>query len=264
MSLTFTAITPHPPIIIPTIGGEELKNVAQTVAAMKKLGKDFRHANPDTAIVISPHAPLSPDAFVINNSSRLHGNFQNFGDFTTQLEFATDTDLSQKISDAASAAKIPVEHSDSPDLDHGSLVPLYYLAKNNPNLKIVVLSFSYNPLADHFRYGQIIKKVINAKLNQKTALISSGDLSHRLAPEAPAGFNPRGQEFDTLLVKLLKEKNTTGILNLESDLIEAAGECGLRSICIMLGVLADTNYNVEILSYEGPFGVGYLVAKITN
>ncbi|MFH2105493.1 MAG: AmmeMemoRadiSam system protein B [Parcubacteria group bacterium] len=264
MPLTFTAITPHPPIIIPTIGGEELKNVAQTVAAMKKLGKDFRRVQPDTVIIISPHAPFSPNAFIINSSPQLHGNFQNFGDFKTQMEFNNNTDLAQKIFAAATTVNIPVEHSDNPELDHGTLVPLHYLARNYHDLKIVVLSLSDHTLRDHFHYGQIIKRVINTEPAQKIALIASGDLSHRLTPEAPAGYSPRGQEFDELLVKLLKEKNAPEILKLTPDLTEAAGECGLRSICVMLGVLTDNDYDIEILSYEGPFGVGYLVTKISN
>jgi len=42
-----------------------------------------------------------------------------------------------------------------------------------------------------------------------------------------------------------------------------AGECGLRSFCFLLGILeaSGIDWQPEILAYEGPFGVGYLVAN---
>ena len=48
---------------------------------------------------------------------------------------------------------------------------------------------------------------------------------------------------------------------MDSRLIERAGECGLRSIWIMAGALDGYNVKSEVYSYEGPFGVGYCVAR---
>ena len=97
--------------------------------------------------------------------------------------------------------------------------------------------------------------------NKKIAVIASGDLSHCVTKDAPAGYSPRGKEFDEKLVELITNKNITGILKIDQGLIEEAGECGLRSIMILLGLLERINYTPEILSYEAPFGVGYLVAN---
>ena len=55
------------------------------------------------------------------------------------------------------------------------------------------------------------------------------------------------------------------ILNMGEELVEEAGECGFRSIIILLGALSNlqqTTYNLQLLSYEGPFGVGYLIANV--
>jgi len=52
------------------------------------------------------------------------------------------------------------------------------------------------------------------------------------------------------------------IANLDHELIEKAAQCGYRSILILLGVLNNVSYQTEILSYEAPFGVGYLVANL--
>ncbi|MBC7194507.1 MAG: AmmeMemoRadiSam system protein A, partial [Caldisericia bacterium] len=43
---------------------------------------------------------------------------------------------------------------------------------------------------------------------------------------------------------------------------EEAGECGYRSILTLLTLMPFEKYKAEVLSYEGPFGVGYLVAVV--
>ena len=43
-------------------------------------------------------------------------------------------------------------------------------------------------------------------------------------------------------------------------MVNEGGECGLRSIIIAMGSLDGYNISSQVLSYEGPFGVGYGVA----
>ena len=102
-------------------------------------------------------------------------------------------------------------------------------------------------------------KHLSYKLNKKIAIIASADMSHCLTKNAPGGFNPRGAEFDKKLVSLVKNNDVAGILNFPNDLAEAAGQDALWSIAIMLGALDETDLKPEVLSYEGPFGVGYMV-----
>jgi len=122
------------------------------------------------------------------------------------------------------------------------------------------MSYSLLDFKTHYVFGQKLKEIIFSS-NKKIALIASGDLSHRLTFDAPAGYSPQGRIFDEQLIKFLRKKAFKKIVNFDSSLVEEAGECGLRSILILLGVLDQVNYKPEILSYEGPFGVGYLVAN---
>jgi MEMO1 family protein len=96
---------------------------------------------------------------------------------------------------------------------------------------------------------------------ENIVLVASGDLSHRLTAEAPSGYSPKGKEFDKFLINHLENNEVGEIINLDSSLVEEAGECGLRSIIILLGALSFSKYKFEKLSYEGPFGVGYLVGR---
>lgn len=260
MPLIFACISPHPPIIIPSIGKESLKYVTKTVSALKALNNNFVRQNPETILIISPHAPLLPNAFSINVALSLSGDFKNFGDEKTYLQFENDLNLVEKIFLECKKEKISICKIENKNLDHGCLVPLYYLTSSNLKVKLVVLSFSFLELNTHFLFGQIIQKVIQ-KFPKRVAVVASGDLSHRLTFDAPAGFHPDGKKFDKKLVELLKRNKIKEILNLNQEFIENAGECGLRSITILLGILSKLKYTTEILSYEGPFGVGYLVAN---
>jgi AmmeMemoRadiSam system protein B len=258
--LTFAAITPHPPILIPTIGKENLKQVQKTENALLELEKSFFESQPDTVIVISPHGIILPDAFSIYLNPKYSGNFEQFGDLGTKLEFKADSVLAYRIKEIMEDKNIPIVLTSDTTLDHGVTVPLYFLTKRLTDISILPIGYSFLDLKTHFNFGDYLKEIILNE-NKKIAVIASGDLSHRLTLDAPAGYSPRGKEFDQKLIELIQNKNTAGILNLDQDLIDEAGECGLRSIVILLGLLERMNYIPKILSYEGPFGVGYLVAE---
>lgn len=254
-------ICPHPPLLIPSIGQNNLSEISLTVEAMDYLSDEIKEKEIETIVIISPHSPMQMGFMSVIGTKHLEGNFLQFGD-DTSMAFENDIDLGLNIKKIADTRNIPVEIiNGGAALDHGAMVPLYFLTKHNPNIKIVLIAFSYLDYQKHFEFGEVIYEAIES-MDKKIALVASGDLSHRLTPNAPAGYSPRGKEFDELLIKLLENNNVSEILSLDSDLIEEAGECGLRSIIILLGALEILeNYKFEKLSYEGPFGVGYLVGK---
>jgi aromatic ring-opening dioxygenase LigB subunit len=290
MSLKFASICPHPPIIIPTIGSPyDLEKVSQTIEAMEKLAKIFQKAQPETLIIISPHGEVSYDEMTLTISPTHSGNFQMFGAPQTKMNFENDLEFVDILQEKCKSQKIPVRLEDISQLDHGCLVPLYYLTKDyilkdyNPpttsshsslhsewtpgkTLKVVPIAYSMLDKKIHFDFGKKIFEVSNIEgktKDKKIAIVASGDLSHRLSLDAPAGFSPKGAEFDEKLVKLLKWNDSEGILNMKTDLVREAGECGYLSIIILLGALSKIKKSkFEILSYEGPFGVGYLVANV--
>jgi len=261
--LSFASITPHPPVIIPTVGQkEDLKKVGKTIEAMEKLREGIESARPETLILISPHGPVGFGEMGLIKSEKLDGELSVFGDFETKLSFENNKDICRKIAAECKNSKIPLRTYNRPNLDHGSLVPLYYLTKNLKP-KVVPMAYSMLDIDSHFLLGKILSDIAKGDKN-RIGIIASGDLSHRLLPEAPAGYSPQGKEFDEKLIEFLKEKNIEGILNMDEGLIEKAGECGYRSIIILLGALSGLelgSWKSDVLSYEGPFGVGYLVAN---
>ncbi|MCL5795066.1 MAG: MEMO1 family protein [Patescibacteria group bacterium] len=269
MSLDFVAIAPHPPIIVPEVGGEDSKKCKKTIAAMEKLSYEIGQVKPDTVIIISPHALIHQDRFAVYGSPEFYGDFGQFGASKISFHYDNDLGLAGKIVNESNQNNIQAYLFGDPDskygeLDHGEMVPLYYLAKNLPQeTKILPIAFSYLSPVSHFTFGQIIKDVANSPefKDQSIALVASGDLSHRLLQTSPAGFSASGKEFDDTLVDMIKTNQVENILKLDENFIEEAGECGYRSILIALGALDNSSYTPEILSYEGPFGVGYLVVN---
>ena len=150
----------------------------------------------------------------------------------------------------------------SPHPDWGFEVPLHFLVKNNQKIKIKTYLTDLSSPKVHFQKGQEIIK--NLPQNKKIAWIASGDMSHKLKEDGPYGFHPSGPKFDQEFIKLLKNKDLMGILNLPERLVEEAGECGLRSFVMALGALESnrSEWQPKILSYENPFGVGYLTAEL--
>ena len=149
----------------------------------------------------------------------------------------------------------------SPHPDWGFNVPLHFLAKDF-NKEIKTYLTGLEPPKFYFEEGKKVYKLKIENCKLKIALIASGDLSHCLRVDGPYGFHPDGPKFDKDLIEALKNKDIDNVLKLD-DKYPEAGECGLRSFCFLLGILeeAGLNWQPEILSYEGPFGVGYLVAN---
>ena len=260
--IIFGCIVPHPPLMVPDIGRGGEKRISATLEAMEKLADKLAQQNPETILVISPHGISYPGAMGIVTAKSSSGNLRNFGVPRPDYHFDNDLSLVSAIEKETDAAGIPLQSigETSYDIDHGVLAPMYYLIRAVKGIPMVPLTFCWLPLSTHFAFGQAINRAAT-ETGKRVALIASGDLSHRLLPNAPAGYDPQGKVFDEKLVDALSRLDTHAVLNLDEDLIEHAGECGLRSIVILLGALQGLSVTPHILSYEGPFGVGYLVAS---
>jgi MEMO1 family protein len=260
--IVFSCLVPHPPIIVPDIGRGEERKISATSNSMEELVQLLARHQPDSVIIISPHGNYMNDAMGILTAPSSDGNLNSWGVHGLNLHFENDLELVELIHEYCKQQEIPLLSIGKTgyNLDHGVMVPLYFLHRALKGVPLVPLTFSWLSLKTHFAFGQAINKAARES-NKRVAIIASGDLSHRLIPGAPAGYDPAGKVFDEQLGKSLSKMDAQGILNYDPSLIEHAGECGLRSVVIMMGALEGLNVTPDILSYEGPFGVGYMVAS---
>jgi AmmeMemoRadiSam system protein A len=257
-------IAPHPPIMVDEVGGARAEVTSASGEAMRMAAELLARFNPQTVVLMSPHAPVVRDAFLVDDSERLTGDLGGFGAPQVRLSVSGDPELARAIVEEAQAEGIPVfPRSESSSLqagllDHGVLVPMSFLDRRG-RYPLLVLSLSFLPLEVHRAFGLAIRRAIE-RTGRRVAFVASGDCSHRLAPDAPAGYTPRAKDFDAQLVRLLSHGDFQGLTQIDPDLVEAAGECGLRSFITLGGVLEDGQHETKVLSYEGPWGVGYLTA----
>ena len=267
MGVKCAALLPHPPIVIEEIGGRELKKAEKTVQGFKKTAAEIAKFKDelDLIVFITPHGPVFRSTASLIIKDTLAGNFSDFGYSKLEFKEKSDTNFAEKLLANAKEEQLslqPLRKNDLHDygidqeLDHGIMVPLNYLEKAGIKLPILAMSIGFISYEELYKIGKTITKTAS-ELNYKIGVIASGDLSHRLKKGAPAGFNPDAHVFDEKLIQYFKDKDFKSILNFDQELVEKAGECGLRPIVTMLGTLDELEVKLEVNSYEAPFGVGY-------
>jgi AmmeMemoRadiSam system protein A/AmmeMemoRadiSam system protein B len=260
-SVVFAGIAPHPPIMVPEVGREAIADVRSSIDAMAALTERVILSGAETVVLISPHAPLQSQAFVAYDGPQLYGDFANFRAPATAVTAELDDELLTEITRAAAAANLLTLRIRGRDLDHGTAVPLYFLQRNGWSGRVVALGYSFLSNEDHVRFGKCIRAAVD-KLGRPVAFIASGDLSHRLRPEAPAGFNPQAHLFDEEVVDAIRSCATNRIVDIDQEVRRMAGECGYRSMLVAIGAGEGLDRSCEVFNYEAPFGVGYLVAQL--
>jgi AmmeMemoRadiSam system protein A len=254
------ALLAHPPVLVPEVGGARAAQVTATRTAFERLDATLSQVPGDLLIVISPHSPVGLEHVLVRSRARLSGNLGRFGAPQVGVTMDIDVSLTGALVTAAGAAGFPLARTDAVELDHGVVVPLHLLPRTREHRQGVVLGIAGWPLERFRRFGAFLHAFLGGR---DAILIASGDLSHRLTVDAPYGFRSEGAVFDRLVIDALGSGQWERIESLDPDLPEAAGECGLRPMAVLLGAARRAGLTSEVLSYEGPFGVGYPVARFT-
>lgn len=258
--IVFGAIVPHSPLLIPSIGKEHRQGLATTIAAIQEIEQALYLAKPDTICIIAPHGSRYPDAFSINLAVTYKGNFKTFGDFSTTFEAKSDFLLIDHLQRKLREEQLPFTLTSTDELDYSFGVPILTLATHLTNWKLIPVSPSMLDGKSHYEFGKQLKRVLHAETT-RIAVIASADLSHKLSAAAPGGPSTQGPLFDELIKTHVADKTAEALMAFDPAIVEQAGQCGYRPIMTLLGTLDEINVQSKVLSYEAPFGVGYLTAK---
>ena len=265
-------LMPHPPIIRPDIGKGEEKTIQETSLACNKIGREVADIKPETIIMITPHATMFSDAIAISDEEKISGDLSQFRCTNIKMDIPIDKEFNIKLGTACHVEGIPSVLVDSEllrrynvnyELDHGSIVPLYFINKYYNDYKLVHITYSMIGDINLYKFGMEMKNVAE-KLNRRAVIIASGDLSHKLKEEGPYSYSPYGELFDKALLGKLEKGDVLGAFNMNKTMISEAGQCGLNSVYILLGAMEGKEIKGELLSYEGTFGVGYGVMKLSR
>ena len=258
MGISAGFMVPHPPLIIPDVGRGEEKKIQKTIDAYQKAAEMTGRLQPEMIVLLSPHQTMYADYFHISPGSGAKGDFGQFRAGRVSMEVSYDTEFVRALCGAAEEAGIQAGTLGEREkkLDHGTMVPLYFVNQYWTRYRLVRVGLSGLSLASHYRLGQCIRATAET-LGRNTVVIASGDLSHKLKEDGPYGYQAEGPAYDARIMDVMGRGAFGELLEFSEDFCEKAAECGHRSFTIMAGAFDRTGVEAERLSYEGPFGVGY-------
>lgn len=251
-------MVPHPPLIVPEIGGGEEKKVQKTIDAYREAAGRIKELKPETIVILSPHQIMYADYFHISPGKGARGDFSNFRARDVKFEVSYDEEFVEELSFLAAERGLPAGTMGERDkkLDHGTMVPLYFIEQFYHDYQVVRIGLSGLSLARHYELGECIRETAQ-RLGRRVVIIASGDLSHRLKEDGPYGYREEGPVYDERIMEVMGTGNFAELFEFSEKFCDRAGECGHRSFVIMAGAFDRTEVKAERLSYEGPFGVGY-------
>lgn len=270
MSVLASYIVPHAPILIEMIGDNQMQLAIKTVQAMEKIAKEIVALEPDALVVISPHGPIFNDAIAVYDLNRYSGDFEAFVKPSPSYSFTKDQVFIETLLSINATKKgvyYPLKDNDfeafqfSPTLDHGILVPLHFLWDAGLNVPITCMSYgtlSYETLMEN----AALLKETSEKIQKNVVIIASGDLSHTLMACGPCEYHESGEKLDHFIVQAIANNKPYDMFFVPEQWVEDGKPCGLQSFAMGIGVFGDEGLSTKLYSYEGPFGVGYMVANV--
>ena len=258
MPVLASFMVPHPPLIVPEVGRGGEKEVELTIRSYEKVADEIAKIRPETIVITSPHSILYGDYFHISPGKSAKGSFASFRAPSVKFFEEYDGDLVDKISEIAYHEDFPCGTlgEEDKDLDHGTMVPLWFIRNKYKEGKIVRIGLSGLPLTDHYKLGTIIARAVNA-LDRKVVFVASGDLSHKLQDYGPYGFAKEGPEYDERIMDVMGRAAFGELFDFDEAFCDKAAECGHRSFVIMAGAWDGKRVKATAYSHEDVTGVGY-------
>ncbi len=257
MAILAAYMVPHPPMIVPEVGRGSEKQVEATRAAYVRAAEDIAALKPETVIISSPHATMYGDYFHISSGREARGSFAQFRAPEVRFREEYDTELVSAVARLAESEGFPAGTlgEREPALDHGVMVPLYWIRQAYADFRLVRVGLSGLPLEDHYRLGQLIRQAVE-ETGRRAVFVASGDLSHKLQTYGPYGFAPEGPEYDARIMDVCGRGAFGELFDFDEAFCDRAAECGHRSFVIMAGALDGRAVEAQRLSHEDVTGVG--------
>ena len=262
MGIVATFMVPHPPMIVPEIGRGSEAMIQETISAYEKVADEIARLKPETIIITSPHSVLYYDYFHISPGASATGSFARFGAPEVSFFEEYDEELREKLCQLAEKADFPAGTLGEKDssLDHGTMVPLWFIRNKYKEGKILRIGLSGLSLSKHYEFGELIQAAVEES-GKNVVFVASGDLSHKLKEDGPYGFAPEGPVYDEKIMDVAGRGAFREMLEFDEGLCERAAECGHRSFVIMAGALDGCEVDAKTHSHQDVTGVGYGIAS---
>ena len=258
MSILAAFVVPHPPMIVPAVGQGSEAQITETTRAYERVADEIAALQPDTLIITSPHTVMYADYFHVSPGREATGSFARFHAPGVRFSERYDVELVDRICTLADAEDFPAGTLGEKDaaLDHGVMVPLWFIRQRYDAGRLVRIGLSGLPLTEHYRLGQLIARAAE-DLGRRAVWIASGDLSHKLQSYGPYGFAPEGPEYDRRIMDVCGRAAFGELFDFDENFCDKAAECGHRSFVIMAGAFDGLRVKATALAHQDVTGVGY-------
>jgi MEMO1 family protein len=251
----------HAPIVVPDVAGNRARQCGETTRAMADVAARLRAHAPDVLVIISPHAARHAARWGICTQTPLQGNFGRFGADHIGVTLPGAPDAAARLAVQARELRLTTRELAGDELDHGTLVPLYFMSKAGWNGPTLLLAPPVPGSRTEERMGQAIAHSAE-QAGERWVVLASGDMSHRLIPGAPSGYHPLAKEFDRTFKARIDAGDLRGACAIDGDLRELAAEDVVDSCKVAAAAVGYRSHGHRTYAYEGPFGVGYLEAVL--
>ncbi len=259
-------LVPHPPVLVPEVGRERLEDVSATLGALDSLIDVVALEKPDALIMSGPHNQAARlDEVGVIASSNLSGDFSRFGAAGTKIEARGCPEIAAAVlaefGNAGSKESIAAFEVPDGFLDWDFSVFLSLASRRGFVAPVLPLIIAWGNLRDWFEFGGLLRRFLDATFpDLRIGFVASGDLSHATRHGAPAGYHPFGAKFDEMFCDAVISGDLAAILDLPGEDLALARQCGAPGFACAMGFYGEGGARQELLSYEDPFGVGYLVS----
>lgn len=255
----------HPPLILPNIGRGEEKKIAEITKAYQEAADEIRKMDPDTIVIVSPHAPSYLDYIQLTAPATSKGSMAQFRDPYDTFVIHNDLELVDEMEKLAKAEGFPMGTlgQQNGDLDHGTMVPLYFISDLLDKKKVIRMGIGGLSNLDHYHAGQILAKAAN-NLGRKIAVIASGDLSHCQKADSSYGYKACGPAYDKEIMEIMGDGDFLKLVEMPEKVADEAMVCGHKPFCVMAGSFDGYKPDSKALAHSAEFGVGYGIATYTD
>jgi MEMO1 family protein len=244
------AVVPHAPVLLPEIGG---RSGAEARDRVLRACDKIDTSGAEVFLVVSPHGRVA------GVYARGTGTEASFGGPEARIDSPTDTRAAESL---ARAWKAPLLED---ELDHGAVGCLHLLDVRRPSV-VATLPETTGPgattdactaMVEGRKLAGAVKRAFNGS---SVLVVASAHTSAALTPRAPLTEKPEGRALDDRVLTSLAT-DAGGLDDISCDAWTAAGSCGAGPFAAFGRLLSGRR--ADVLAYEHPFGVGYLVAAVT-
>lgn len=252
--IVFACIAPHGGLVF-----EQLE--APTRKGMEELGRRFAAAEPEAAIVLTPHGTTIDGHFAVVRSAELEGDASQWTDADSNYAGPGDPELADACVRALQDDGLPalgitfgatVAAASTMPLDWGAAIPLWFM-----RAPAVVVSPNRSLSNDeHVRAGAALAR---ATQERRVAVIASADHGHGHDPDGPYGFATESVPYDERIQELVRENRIGDLVGVDAQWARDAKADSFWQLLMLHGAIGDA-FEPELLSYEAPTYFGMLTA----